>query len=189
MSATLSHQLSHEVVQDFTVPPEVLFENIFFQPAVTKTARSDFGAYLSIYDIGGEPRNVGGQVLIRVNWGIIDLEIEETILEKVPPYTLRARQQAVRFLPYNPAERLPPIGDEVPENLDRMFARAYGTPPLTAEILYDLSEWNDGTRLNLKVEMKATKKPGWLGRRLWRKRMTQEAEVIFNRLGQSSAQT
>ena len=106
-------------------PPDAVYDAILHQglwPAADPTVPY---AILSHTPVWGTPGTAGYQIVFRMNWGLVDLEMSEIILDAKRPSMIRVSQRPQRFLPYNPAQRLPPIGYSAPDNLEKAFAVAF----------------------------------------------------------------
>jgi len=171
------HHLTHTASRDFPAPPDAVYSAILHQNT-TPADRSAFGAFLSITPVWGTLGSVGYQTLFRCNWSLVDLEMTEITLAATPPSLLRVSQRPQRFLLYKPTERLPPVGDMPPTNLEKAFASGFGSPPPTTEIQFDLRPSEIGTDLRLSIDLRMMEKPGWLKRR-WAKQIPRQVPAIF----------
>lgn len=176
------HHLTHTTSRDFPAPPDAVYDAILRQghwPAADPTA---LYAILSHTPVWGTPGTAGYQIVFRMNWGLVDLEMTEIILHAKRPSMIRVSQRPQRFLPYNPVQRLPPIGDSAPANLEKAFTSRFGPSPLTVELQYDLTPTPTGTALHASLDLRMMKKPGWLQRRRWPKQAAAEAEIALSRI-------
>lgn len=174
-------ELTHFATQGICAPREKLFTAILSQDVSPASVHRP-GAFLSIKSVWGKPGTIGHQSLARINWGAADLVMKETTLNLRPPELIELSQQPQALLPYDPAERLPPIGHETPANLDKIFASTYGTPPVTTIIRYDLEESDMGSLLRVTITARFETKPGWLKRRRWKQLVPAEINAIFARI-------
>lgn len=177
----MAHTVIETAARTFGAPLEAVFGAIRAQEAPAGD-RNGVGRALSIKSIWGTPGAVGHQYLMRANWGVVDLEIVETILAIEPPTLLRLGQRPMRFLHYDADERLPPMDSERPRDPDALFRARYGEFPAMTEIEFSLHPSGEGTAVDMKISSSTQKPLGWLARRIYRKTVGQESRAIFDRI-------
>ncbi|MEY1556402.1 hypothetical protein AB3Y40_12285 [Yoonia sp. R2331] len=175
------HHLTYHCQYRFEAPCAAVFDAAI-QPPEQAVDPHLPGGLLSTTPVWGSPGEAGYQVVARFSWGTVDLEMTETTLAADRPLKLTVAQRPNRFLPYNPAERLPPVDSDVPARLDRLFDKTYGNPPIITEITFDFSPLKGGTLVDLSITARTSTKPGWLKTRRWNKSVPEEAARILSRI-------
>lgn len=170
-TATHWFSASADAVYDAILPQEAILENF-----------NRYRAILAVERLCGTPRSVGSQLLLRLNWGLFDLEMNESIFVADPPRTIRIRQRPLRFVPLNPRERQPPVGDAPPENYEKWFVRNFGKKPAATELQFDLVPVSNGTELTLTIQVQPERKFGKFARWLWTRRIAKHPPMIFQRI-------
>lgn len=141
---------------------------------------------LGLRHVWGRRDAPGSQTILRHAHGAFDLELKETVIEADPPLRFVADQLPLRLLPYDPAERLPPLGDENPGNPDRMFRMMFGKSPPLTRISLTFAPRAGGTDITLAAVRDASGL-GWFGRRRMRKALERaihdELQAFVARVG------
>lgn len=177
------HKLTHHAQTRFEAPCAAVFDAATLPPSGV-VDRHTVGAVLALTPIWGKPGEPGYQVTARFNWGAVDLEMTESTLVAERPLALRIAHRPDRYLPYDPAERLPPIDSDVPARLEALFDRTFGNPPIITEIDFQFAPDRGGTTVDLRINARTTQKPGWFKTRRWHKTIPQQTAAIFARIGE-----
>lgn len=154
----------YDAIQSYKPDPDTIFTQ---------------AALLCAERISGSQGALGSQLILRYNWGVYDLVVNQSILMASPPHKLRIRNRPLRFIPYNPRERTPPLGSDAPNDPDKHFARTFSESPAPIEFQYDLQDMSGGTALTITVEMRPAKKFGRIARWYWRKKVKSEVNKSF----------
>lgn len=124
------------------------------------------GEMLSLDLVSGTKGQTGAVSECRVSAGVYDLVYSETIELSDPPHRLVVSQTPLDLWPYDPAERLPPIGSDRPtDDGSALFARLYGPVPPLDRFEATLEPHENGTSLTIAVSTHRAKPLGWFGRR------------------------
>lgn len=118
---------------------------------------------LEIRPIWGNRGTVGAQTILRIPNGSFDIELLETIIAIDPPLHFAADQKPLRYLEYDPAERLPPLDIDT-RPADRAFRHDFGKEIPVRRFDLTLAPRQGGCDLSLSL---SGPKPGRLLQRRW----------------------
>jgi hypothetical protein len=150
---------------DVAAAPERVFGVILVQ--IQGFSPSNFsGETLEQRLISGITGQRGAVSEVRISAGVYDLTYEETILVSDAPWRLVVSQRPVDLYPYDPNERLPPLGADRPTDDGRkMFAHLFGATPPLLSADFSITSKGAGTHLTVAVTTTTENRPGWLTRR------------------------
>jgi len=158
-----------------------LFDSIFLDKP-TNAKGSVQGDMLAAHDISGTPHEVGHVFEGRYNLGVLDYVARTTLLEYTRPFHLVYEELPICYLPYDPHERLPPIGAEAPRNPDSYFKAEFGEFPQAIKVTCQFETVNGLAACSLSITYDPERKPGWFRRKMWTRHMRYWSERIFAKM-------
>ena len=126
------------------------------------------GVLLEVRSIWGQRCAPGHQVIYRFGFDLIDAELLETIQEYDAPTRFVSDHRMIRYLAYDPSERLPDtIAPDILPDPDRAFRRDVLSNPWSTRVEIDLTPAQGKTNVQLTIHLSTAKPLGWLKKRRW----------------------
>ena len=132
--------------------------------------QGDLGQLLEVRQIWGSRSAPGHQSIQRYAHDLLDLELLETIRDYNPPVHLAFDQRILRYLAYDPAERLPQtVGAEAGPDPEAFTRRYVERNPNVTRVDAQLAPVAGETEVTLQVTLRTARPLGWFARRRWSK--------------------
>lgn len=142
-----------------------------------------FGGLLDVYQIDPEPGTGYPRRIQRYGYDLIDVELLETITASQHPNHYAISQRLLRYLPYNPSERLPDtIAPDILPDPDRWFERDVGRNPWLSRTNVVLTDTPEGCETVMTISIDTAKPLGWLQRRRWRSEVGRNFSFLEQKL-------